>query len=498
MSALENRRSRYILHLVGGVSQSDNSKNAGWLSPDIFASAAYVKVSGWRVEGQPLAIRISTDTLGRLREHVALALNMPARCDISGVLIGRVETKNGLTIILEDYQVARHLTGVGDPSFHADERLEHLVRHIRPENGEGAIIGFFQSRQSAWPELTRADLRKARRLLPGQSNIFLTVRSSMEGTETAKFLLQETGSVKVKPHSGEFPLDADAIALGLALAFTSAKPNALGVQEDPLTFRSSHETEQSGLDKTQVPTWWNKIGHVLGKQASETRIGLKTLVGREWKAETAWAAGNPKGMPSLNPLADPAQAPSEVIQPFPALNKDEESETLTASDAALRNEVISPDQESSQGKSRRPSEAPSRYVVWRARLSVATTWLIAVSAAMWWTYGRPASLPHPSVEAVDSSISIPIGLEAHVDGKLLEIAWNRESEEAANVQNGFVTIRDGRLVTRVRLEPEEIRAGHIYYEPRDGDLAIRLEIRAENGESATESLRVLGAFRHGL
>jgi hypothetical protein len=90
------------------------------------------------------------------------------------------------------------------------------------------------------------------------------------------------------------------------------------------------------------------------------------------------------------------------------------------------------------------------------------------------------------------SIVKSIGLEVHGDGQLLNIAWDRGSATALNSNGGFMTIRDGDLVKLVRLDPLEIRTGHIYYAPRNGDLGIRLEMAAEDGDTASESVRVVG------
>jgi hypothetical protein len=105
-------------------------------------------------------------------------------------------------------------------------------------------------------------------------------------------------------------------------------------------------------------------------------------------------------------------------------------------------------------------------------------------------------LNHKRVDVTETSpviVSNPLGLQVERNGGLLEIAWDRASATAINSQGGFMTIRDGRQLKQLYLDPAEIRTGHLYYGPKTSDVGIRLEVRAEDGENESESIRVLGA-----
>ena len=95
-------------------------------------------------------------------------------------------------------------------------------------------------------------------------------------------------------------------------------------------------------------------------------------------------------------------------------------------------------------------------------------------------------------------VSNPLGLQVDRTGGMLDILWDRTSATAENSNGGVVTIHDGDRVKRVRLDPGEIRTGHIYYRPRSAALDIRLEVAVEDGGTASESVLVVNAPTAGL
>jgi Mrp family chromosome partitioning ATPase len=145
----------------------------------------------------------------------------------------------------------------------------------------------------------------------------------------------------------------------------------------------------------------------------------------------------------------------------------------------------------SNQQNRPPSSAP----FWQSKGFAAAAGTFAVGATLWFTQARsPLHLRQEAREAVPVVISNPLGLQVDRAGAMLDIVWDRTSALAANSNGGSVTIRDGDLVKRVPLNPGEIRTGHIYYGPRSADLDIRLEVAVEDGGTATESVRVVGAM----
>jgi hypothetical protein len=139
------------------------------------------------------------------------------------------------------------------------------------------------------------------------------------------------------------------------------------------------------------------------------------------------------------------------------------------------------------------------HPAWRSWVSIAATWTIAVGLTSWFTYGSslfgrsspavPESRPVTIPDSIGSDVP---GLEVHSDGQLLNITWDRRSATALNSSGGYMTIRDGDLVKVVRLEAGEIRTGRLYYAPRNADLGVRLEMASDDGDSASETVRVVG------
>jgi hypothetical protein len=180
-----------------------------------------------------------------------------------------------------------------------------------------------------------------------------------------------------------------------------------------------------------------------------------------------------------------AAPPSSVESPVPAAEK------IRAADEEEAEENT-PDEAATWFTGNPPPPSPPRRHSW---LSVAATWTIAVGATMLCLDGR-SLFSHRRPETAETRpvvVSNPLSLQVDRSAGLLEILWNRTSNLAMNSQGGFLTIRDGKLLKQLQLDPGEIRVGHVYYGPRSTDLGVRLEVAAENGETASESVRVVGA-----
>jgi hypothetical protein len=57
----------------------------------------------------------------------------------------------------------------------------------------------------------------------------------------------------------------------------------------------------------------------------------------------------------------------------------------------------------------------------------------------------------------------------------------------------LLAIQDGKRLKRLHLDAGEIRSGNLYYRPRTADVSIRLEVEAQNGATAAESVTAGGA-----
>jgi hypothetical protein len=144
--------------------------------------------------------------------------------------------------------------------------------------------------------------------------------------------------------------------------------------------------------------------------------------------------------------------------------------------------------------------APRQTSPWRSKLVAAAVGAIAAGGTLWVIHGRQIVIHRPPQvsETVPVLVSNPLGLQVDRNGGMLDILWDRTSATAENSNGGVVTIHDGDRVKRVRLDPGEIRTGHIYYRPRSAALDIRLEVAVEDGGTASESVLVVNAPTAGL
>jgi Mrp family chromosome partitioning ATPase len=143
---------------------------------------------------------------------------------------------------------------------------------------------------------------------------------------------------------------------------------------------------------------------------------------------------------------------------------------------------------------------PRQTSPWRSKLAAAAIGAIAAGGTLWFMNGRQivSHRPPQVSETAAVVVSNPLGLQVDRNGGMLDILWDRTSATAANSNGGVVTIHDGDRVKRVRLDPGEIRTGHIYYRPRSAALDIRLEVAVEDGGTASESVLVVNAPTAGL
>jgi hypothetical protein len=499
-----------------------------WISGDVFASSSHIEVCGWRVQGQPLSITMPMDLVRRLTDHIVVSLNMATPCDITGLLIGRVAGGAGVTVTVEDYEIARHIVGDGDPTLGDDERLEHMVRHWSDPRGERCVVGFFRSERHGWPAITRRDSRRAKRLFPRLQNIFLLIRSSEQGPLAGKFLLRQARSVTIEEQQADFPFSAEGIQAELAAA-ANAKTDQPRFELD--TQDADHvesESCESEFQPEPKQAWWNNLvdltHRTLRRQepaesaALALHESIEAAVEQPVEAaveqsveesdlpqkENLWNRLGQLFARELLPIdADLDEAADSSAEPMDPANEAQQPLWST------RNETVElfaePTHPTETGDSFMNQPEPygsyriedrdihRRRSVWRSWLAVAATWTIGVGLTIWWMDGRPLFL-HRQPEAQPAHpaiVSNPLGLRVDSNGKLLEISWNGTAA-TATTEEAYVIIRDGAAVNPLRLSADQLRSGHIYYGPRNADLDIGLQVMAPSGETSVESVRVVG------
>jgi len=256
------------------------------------------------------------------------------------------------------------------------------------------------------------------------------------------------------------------------------------------------------------------------KQVSKGGIGRQSPAQGAWKkpaplpikgmiggATTASLPETIASLPNSGSLQEPPPnraASNEPSQPVTSAVADNQSlGTAPAQKPATENLAPAATENATEDKVTLPLQrnSPTRQTpAWRSRLVAAAIGTIAAGATLWFMDGPRVVIHRPLQvsETLPVEISNPLGLQVDRNGGMLDILWDRTSATAENSNGGVVTIHDGDRVKRVRLDPGEIRTGHIYYRPRSAALDIRLEVAVEDGGTASESVLVVSAPTAGL
>jgi hypothetical protein len=131
---------------------------------------------------------------------------------------------------------------------------------------------------------------------------------------------------------------------------------------------------------------------------------------------------------------------------------------------------------------------PANRGVW---MPWATALGLTAGLAAWaFYYSRPhiASSPEP-IEATDSA-----QLAVTTEPTGIDVRWNRLSEAVRKAGEGVLVVMDGdRPPQLVWLNREQLKIGHVFFEPVAGRTEFRLELSDESGHTVKESVIVLSS-----
>lgn len=173
-----------------------------------------IEIYGWQFRGKPVSVKIAIDLIARLQADIEHGLNMSAPCDVCGLLIGRLVTEAGPTFVVDDYELAGYARESASAPFGSDERLVEMVKGWSKRDGPRQVVGFFRSQQRGWPAIDQDESKAAKRLLRRTQNIFLVIRSAVDGDYTGVLFLRQGRSETVEEGHGEFPFNADVLRAG--------------------------------------------------------------------------------------------------------------------------------------------------------------------------------------------------------------------------------------------------------------------------------------------
>lgn len=500
-----------------------------------------IEIYGWQIRGKSVSVKLPLDLIEHLEFDIAHGLKMNPPCDVTGLLVGRLVSDGGSTVVIEDYELAGYTRESSGVRFGQDERLAQMVNRWGEGGGEGPrkVVGFFRSQRRGWPAIDPEDSKAAKQLLKRNQNVFLIVRSTAEGKHSGLLFFRRGRATSVEEEHGEFVFNADVLRQGSPPA--QPLPEQPVHQSFPESFIQEEHSDQRSPEPVAEPVPDIEREPVaIVEPRPEPELEETRPLEAEAHEEPVWLPAPEIG------LADPPQPGIDAIQaetlqsetpeietpeheapeieipkverPFVVMSawhakaeaKEAERDRRNASERTVESAAphpappsnpgrAKPAQESSEPKRKSPPRfkptAPPPGNALRSWLHIAATWTMAVGVTMWSLGGPqiPGDRTPTTVEAGGVPVVSPIGLEVNNREGMLDVEWNRASTNALNSRHGFLVIRDGNLVKAVPLDSMEIRTGHVYYQPRTADLGFRLEFAEDDGGTASESIRVIGA-----
>ena len=120
--------------------------------------------------------------------------------------------------------------------------------------------------------------------------------------------------------------------------------------------------------------------------------------------------------------------------------------------------------------------------------TVALFGLVTAGIQMLWL-SRPAE----ATQAAETTMSdaSPLGLKVTVQPQQVDIRWNQHSAAILAAKEGVLTIREGDVSEKVPIDSQELRDGYVAYTPQTNDVYVRFEVSGTDGNTTTESVRVV-------
>jgi hypothetical protein len=118
--------------------------------------------------------------------------------------------------------------------------------------------------------------------------------------------------------------------------------------------------------------------------------------------------------------------------------------------------------------------------------------LIAVGGVYRWTGQRHAAAAD---SRAPSSAIARTGFSANRDGAAWKLTWDSAAVEAMKPTGALLSIQDGAGQQDIALSMADLSSGTIYYTPKSGELAFRLQVLRDGTPLAEERVRVLEGIK---
>jgi hypothetical protein len=388
----------------------------------------------WEAPGKA-AVRLYFDVIDRMLPEIMRGFGaLPRRgAEVGGLLLGRVLESAPLLVSVEEFEPVpcEYLSG---PSYRLSasdrERLEQTLAlwQDRPLR----VVGFYRSHTRKDLFLDPEDADLFRRYFAGPEHVFLLVKPFATRASVAGFFFWEDGRMEMEAPYAQFPFSRRELGGGVAHPPLPSRP-----PEPPAPNPTPPRARTQPIPMPQA----GEMRRAARPEPFAEDLEDRYVPALE-KAETIPA--------ELPPPADSGPADGSYELPPPP-------------------ERV---------------EAPGRPPARRGRWIAAAALLLGAAFAgyRYWPQ-MDASGGRAPAEALRLAVSVA--------GTQLDITWDRESPAILRAQRGVLVITDGAHRERVPLSAQQLREGRVLYTRVTREVALRLEVTADDGPPASESTRVL-------
>ena len=145
-------------------------------SPTAAAFASQSQYHAWQLPDLNISVRLRLDVVERLEREVICAYkSIPKRgAEAGGLLLGRIETADSVSIVIDDFAAVRCEHGRGPSYFLSESDIAGLEAELK--RYDTSVVGFYRSHTRQDFGLDEEDRTRVRTYLSGPASAFLLIK----------------------------------------------------------------------------------------------------------------------------------------------------------------------------------------------------------------------------------------------------------------------------------------------------------------------------------
>jgi hypothetical protein len=96
-----------------------------------------------------------------------------------------------------------------------------------------------------------------------------------------------------------------------------------------------------------------------------------------------------------------------------------------------------------------------------------------------------------TADAPAPGYNLPLGLKVTSNPQQLQVHWDRNATAIQSAAKGVMRVSDGDASEVIPFDARQLQDGYLVYRPLTNDVSIRLEVSQADGQSVSESVRVV-------